>query len=129
VLHLVTSRGYSRVYPADLGEQSGSTLTDAMDLARGGHFVSVPTSYPDEAWYHYDDPTCDYECMATEYFYWALTSMLGAQDYPGRCDDIAVEWEPCTRALVESMDPAVFALLSDAAWSLPTVLPDGSYSP
>jgi len=129
VLHLVTARGYSRLYPDELGEQSGSTLTNAMDLARGGHFESVPSSYPDDAWYHYDDTTCDYRCMATEYFYWALTSMLGAQDYPGRCEDIAIEWEPCTPALVESMDPAVFALLSDPTWSLPTVLPDGSYSP
>lgn len=129
VLHLVTARGYSPAYPDALGEQGGSLLADAMDLARGGYFDSVPSNYPDEAWYHYDDSTCDYGCMATEYIYWALTSMLDAQSYPGRCDEIASEWEPCTRALVEDRDPAVFALLSDSAYGLPTVLPDGSYTP
>ena len=127
VLHLVTHAGYSRAYPGIFGEYPGSAIADAMDLARGGQFMSIPPSYPDEAWYHYDDSTCDYGCMVTEYFYWGLTSLLGAQDYRGRCENIAVEWEACTTALMESMDPGLTALLKDPAYSLPTVIPDGSY--
>ncbi len=128
VLHLVTSKGYARAYPIAFGEAPGSMLTNAMDLARGGRFEAVPSMYPASAWYHYDDTTCTYECMATEYFYWALTSILDAQNYhPGRCEDIAGEWELCTSALVEERDPAIYALLTAGEHTLPTRLPDGHY--
>ena len=126
VLHLITHVGYAHAFPQWYGERN-SELSAAMDLARGGHFESVPSSYPPEAWYHYDDETCDYECMTTEYVYWALTSRLGAQ--AGRCESIAVEWEPCTPALVASMDPTVDVLLSDGRTRWPTVIPDGTYVP
>jgi len=129
VLHLVTFAGYAQVYPNTFGFQSGTSLADAMDVARGGHYESIPSSYPDEAWYHYDDWTCDYECMAVEYFYWGLTSLLGAQDYPGRCPDIAQEWEPCTAALMASTDLLLTALFEDPAYKMPTVIPDGDYAP
>ncbi len=49
VLHLVTSKGHSALYPDAFGEQAGSALADAMDLARGGHFQEVPGSYPQGA--------------------------------------------------------------------------------
>ncbi len=127
VWHLVSSKGHSGLRADVFGESAGSTLAEAMDLARGGHFQSIPSSYPEAAWYHYNDPTCEYECQVAEYFYWALTSILGAQDYPGRCDGIAVEWELCTREQVQSGDVAVFELLTDTRYHLPTVLPDGSY--
>jgi len=127
VLHLVSSRGYASVYPSIFGEDPGTALADAMDLARGGHIDGVPDSYSDAAWYHYDDQTCDYRCQVTEYFYWALTSHLGAQSYGDRCEEIAVEWELCTPELLESGDPAVHGLLTDPQYGLPTVLPDGRY--
>jgi hypothetical protein len=127
VLHLVTSQGWSKAYPEVFGEEPGTALSNAMDLARGGLFMSVPAEYPEGAWYHYDDTTCDYECMATEYFYWALTSLLGAQEYPGRCEQIANEWEPCTEALMEEMDPGATKLLKEQGYALPRNLPDGSY--
>ncbi len=127
VWHLVSSKGHSGLRPDVFGEQVGSALAEAMDLARGGHFQNIPQSYPDTAWYHYDDPTCEYQCQVAEYFYWALTSILGAQNYSGRCDEIAVEWELCTREQVEIGDVAVFELLTDTSYRLPTVLPDGSY--
>jgi len=96
-----------------------------MDIARGGQFGSVPSLYPVGAWFTYDDVTCDYPCMATEYFYWTMTSVLGAQE--NRAGEIAHEWALNTRALVEFGDKAVYDLITDPQYSLPTMLPDGSY--
>ena len=127
VLHLITHSGYSEVYPTVFGEQQGSLIANAMDIARGGQFLSIPRSYPANAWYSYDDNTCEYDCQVTEYFYWALTSLLGAQDYPGRLDEISHEWKANTPSLVQTMDTAVYNLISDSTYSLPTLLPDGSY--
>jgi hypothetical protein len=100
-----------------------------MDVARGGHFERVPAAYPAEAWYSYDDRTCNYECMATEYFYWAHTTLLAAQGDPNRCAEIADEWRPCTPEDLAEIDPLVTALLRDPELGLPTVLPDGDYRP
>jgi hypothetical protein len=126
VLHLVQSGGFSEVHE-DLAIENDSLLAQAMDTARGGHFERIPDSYPEEGWYHYDDETCDYECMMVEYFYWGLTSLLGAQDYEGRCEDIAHEWEACTREQFIETDTALHALLTDPQYKLPTVIPDGNY--
>ena len=125
VWHLISHVGYTNAYPNAFGESAGSTLCNAMDIARGGRFTEIPSSYPSEAWYTYDDKTCGYECMATEYFYWALTSMMGAQE--NRLDEIGQEWDLVTRELVEQRDPAVFELLTDPQYKLPTVMPDGTY--
>ena len=129
VLHLISTAGYARVYPEAFDESAGSLLTAAMDLARGGRFPSVPGSYPEAAWYHYDDRTCDYRCMAVEYFYWALTTLLGGQGDPERCAEIRIEWEPCTPEALRSTDAAAHTLLTDPQYKLPTRLPDGDYSP
>lgn len=125
VLHIITHAGYANVYPDVFGEQIGSAIADAMDIARGGQFTSIPNPYPADAWYTYDDATCEYNCMVTEYHYWALTSMLGAQE--NRFNEIGQEWRLNTRAKVESDDPAVFQLLTDPQYKFPTVLPDGKY--
>ncbi len=127
VWHIITHAGYSHVYPNTFGEQTGSQLSNAMDIARGGQFTSIPNPYPASAWYTYDDSTCDYACQNTEYFYWAMTSILGAQDGPNRLSEIQQEWKPNTRALVQSTDAAVYGLLTDTQYNLPTVLPDGTY--
>ena len=126
VWHLV-SNGWTAAYPEAFDYTPGSRLTDAMDLARGGRFRSIPREVPEGAWYHYDDRTCDYECMAAEYFYWTLTSWLGGQSYPGRAEEIANEWECPTPELLERRDPSVHRLLTDPAFALPRVLPDGIY--
>ncbi len=125
VLHIITHAGYSRVYPDIFGEMTGSQIADAMDIARGGQFTTIPNSYPADAWYTYDDNTCEYNCMVTEYHYWALTSMLGAQ--VNRLSEIQQEWKLNTREKVETQDPAVFQLLTDTQYALPTVLPNGAY--
>jgi len=125
VLHIITHAGYANAYPAVFGEGVGTSLSNAMDIARGGQFTSIPSNYPEEAWYHYDDASCEYDCMTTEYIYWALTSILGAQE--NRLSEIKQEWELNTRALVEEKDIAVFNLLNNPEYSFPTVLPDGTY--
>jgi len=125
VLHIITHAGYAGVYPNIFGEQVGTDLSNAMDIARGGQFTSIPNNYPSGAWYTYDDSTCTYDCMAVEYIYWALTSMLGAQE--NRLDEIQQEWKLNTRAKVETQDPAIFQLLANPEYKFPTVLPDGTY--
>lgn len=125
VLHLITHVGYAGVYPEIFGEEIGSDLADAMDGARGGQFITIPDPYPTSAWYTYDDNTCDYSCMVTEYMYWSLTSILGAQE--NRSNEIQQEWRLNTNSKVETHDPAVFGLLTDPQYKLPTVLPDGTY--
>lgn len=139
ILHLITQIGYGGVYPSVFGEFSGSHLANLMDNARGGHFenegtfredgetfqLAVPSSYPASAWYTYDDETCEYDCMNTEYIYWALTSILEAQK--DRCGKISHEWKLCTKEKVISQDPGIYELLTDPQYSLPTILPDGTY--
>ena len=126
VLHLI-SNGWEQAHPETFGYGPGSKLTDAMDLARGGRHFRVPAAYPAAAWYHYDDRTCDYQCMAAEYLYWALTSMLGAQDFPGRAREIADEWGCPTPELLQQRDPAVYELIMEHRPRLPRRLPDGGY--
>ena len=76
----MTQTGYAYQYPEVFGEKVGSSLANAMDIARGGQFIEIPAQYPELAWYTYDDPSCDYGCMNTEYMYWGMTSILGAQE-------------------------------------------------
>ena len=147
ILHLITQAGYARAYPDVFGEEQGSEIANYMDVARGGYFseddpsdceddpnenwatgqCAVPPNgvYPNDAWYTYTDTTCSYDCMVTEYTYWAITSVLGAQS--NRCDAIADEWSLCTESQVESQDNAVYRLLGDPSFTLPTRIPKGDY--
>jgi len=125
ILHIITHAGYAYAYPDVFGEEAGTTLSEAMDIARGGHFTSIPSVYPDEAWYSYDDATCDYNCQSTEYLYWSLTSLLGAQE--NRLNEISHEWKLNTPALLQNTDLAIYNLLTNPEYKLPTVLPDGAY--
>lgn len=129
VLHLITSKGYANVYTG-LNITQGTTVANAMDKARGGTFTTIPTVYPASAWFTYYDATCDYGCMVTEYTYWGVTSYLGAHEYAGR-DNAAfsVEWKPNTKILLQQMDPDMYAIMQDATYQWPTVLPDGVYIP
>jgi len=53
VLHTINACGHVEIYPSIFSlAPSSSYLSDAMDIARGGQFISFPSSYPDEAWYH-----------------------------------------------------------------------------
>ena len=53
IMHTINHRGHVEIYPEAFGLEPGSSrLTEAMDLARRGQFLSVPAAYPEEAWYH-----------------------------------------------------------------------------
>ena len=125
ILHLITSAGYANAYPDVFGEKPDT----AMDKARGGHFRRVPRKYPNGAWSTYDDRTCNYACQITEYVYWGLTSILGAQDFPGRHYDISKEWRLNTAAKVTDGNPTLYKLLTDPKYAFPTKLPKGEYNP
>ena len=125
VFHVITHSGYSKAYPEIFGENKNSEIAKAMDIARGGHFEIIPSNYPANAWYTYNDNTCEYNCMVTEYFYWAQTSILGAQQ--NRYNEIKQEWKFNTKDKIENGDKAIYTLLTDPKYKLPTVLPDGTY--
>ena len=127
VLHMITRHGYGNAYPEVFGMTSGTELSGALDIARGGHFEEVPEKYPEGAWYTYYDETCLYSCQMNEYLYWVLTSLLGSQDFLGRLEGIGDEWPLNTREKVQKGDPAAYALITNPVYKLPTVLPDGNY--
>ena len=64
-LEEITSVGYAKAFPTTFAESStsNSLLTQAMDVARGGKFTTIPASYPSTAWYTYTDSTCNYDCQ------------------------------------------------------------------
>ena len=128
ILHTIESAGFKYAYPSVFGDNSSSAIGKAMDAARGGYKGGgQPVSaYPAGAWYTYDDPSCDYSCMVSEYFYWGLTSMMGAQAH--RCSVIAPEWDLCNKSLVKEKDSALYGLLTNPAYNIPQRLPDGNYS-
>ncbi len=125
IWHVITHTGYANAYPTIFGENAGTSLTNAMDIARGGNFTTIPNPYPKNAWYTYNDQTCGYNCMATEYIYWSMSSILGAQ--ANRLSEISQEWKLNTSTLVQNTDTAIYALLTDSQYKFPTVLPDGTY--
>lgn len=130
VLHTINACGHVEVYPSLYAlEPNSSNLSDAMDMARGGQFINLPDPYPEEAWYHYDDSTCDYGCMAMEYLYWGIVTNMDILSDSQTCFGIANEWEPCTPELFESTDTLMFNLITDAVNMIPQLAPDGNYCP
>jgi hypothetical protein len=127
VLHLITNYGWEGAYPSAFGRKRGTDAAKSSELARGGYFEDVPEKYPDEAWHTYYDETCHYRCQIGEYLHWAFTSILGGQDYPGTFERGKDQWDLRTNEQVRLGDPAVYALLTNPKYKLPTVLPDKYY--
>ena len=114
IWHVITSVGYAKAFPATFAvtSTSNSLLTQAMDVARGGKFTSIPSSYPSTAWYTFTDSICccsSYECQATEYIYWGVCAWVGA--LVGRGDEIKNEWKFETRAKLEAGDLKLTAII------------------
>ena len=130
IIHTINHVGHTNVYPSafSMGPNS-SLMSTAMDAARGGQFMTIPNPYPSSAWYHYDDWTCDYECMMIEYMYWAIVSYMGILDDSQTAAGIANEWEPYNATFLQSMDVLMYALITDPAYKLPLLAPDGNYCP
>ena len=128
IWHIVTD-GWSGAYPDDfsLDWEIRSTLSEAMDVARGGRFRQTPASYPSDAWYSYYDDTCDYACQAIEYIYWGLMSNFDALSTADHCDNVKDEWKICTAEEFKSKDIKLSALLNDSGYAIPTNIPDGRY--
>ena len=130
VIHTINHVGHTNVYPSVFSMQPNSSLmSDAMDVARGGQFMTIPNPYPASAWYHYDDWTCDYECMMIEYMYWAIVSYMGILDDAQTAAGIANEWEPYNATLLQSTDILMYDLITDPQYKLPLLAPDGNYCP
>ena len=130
IMHTINHVGHTNIYPTAFSMQPNSSLMSAaMDVARGGQFMTIPNPYPYSAWYHYDDQTCDYECMIIEYMYWALVSNMGILDDAQTASGIANEWEPYNALLLQSMDTLMYALITDVQYKLPQLAPDGNYCP
>jgi len=128
IWHIITSVGYAKAWPSTFAESStsNSLLTQAMDVARGGKFTTIPTSYPSTAWYTYTDSTCNYNCQATEYIYWAVNAWVGA--LVGRGDRIKNEWKFETRAKLVAGDLKITAIIKDTStYKLPNISPNGTY--
>ena len=130
VLHLVTDLGWDEAFPDIWGERKGSSVANAMDLARGGYFENVPAQYPESAWYSYYDETSDYPTQITEYVYWATTTYLGAQNWEGRNhSNYTDEWTPYTKDMLAQTDPTIVSLMTSDAYHFPVMkLPDGNYT-
>ena len=130
IIHTINYVGHTYIYPDVFSlSPNSSLLSSAMDLARAGQFLNVPNSYPPSAWYHYDDYTCDYECMAIEYLYWGIVTQMGILNNPQTCMGISNEWELCSLELLESIDPNINSLITDSLYKLPLKAPDGNYCP
>ena len=149
VLHMLTKQGYGFAYPSVFGlaeyslpeGEETSLLSDAVRRSRGEINDDARSGYPEEAWYRRYDNECEWECIATEYIYWGITSFLGGQDYSCMdfdkvCDDqpdrgtaISDEWELNTANKIKDRDSTLYELLTESKYDLPTILPNGNYSP
>jgi hypothetical protein len=128
IMHTINHVGHVNAYPTIFGmSPNSSSMSAAMDVARGGQFLTIPSSYPSQAWYHYDDQTCDYSCMAIEYMYWSIVANMGLLDDVNICSGIANEWEPCTPSLFQTMDLHMHSLVTDDQYKIPQSAPDGNY--
>jgi len=126
VIHNINS-AQTELYPGDLGLNSGSKLGMAMNTARGGNFINVPSNYPLNAWFTYDDETCEYECQMIEYLYWGIGTYLGFFDDSEICPEFAHEWKICSAEELNAKDPALYAIITDPKLLLPRNKPGNKY--
>ena len=145
-------KSLQHVYPKDFGlpdheagETWSSTLSEAMDIARGINRNVKPVNgkwiYPQNAWYTYDDTSCEWGCQIDEYlwhiwgtnigYYQSLTRAPGRPKNEGKpggwCDNIGREWKICSKEKLKEVDFPSFNLLNNKGYKLPTRIPYGEY--
>jgi len=117
VNHLLLSAGYGSAYPALRpqtadGSLPDNLLTDAMKISQqNGDYLRFDGA------------------ASSEFFYWGVTTLMGAQSLPGsHCrKGRGTEWKLCTPAELQARNPMFYALLTNPLYKLPTRLPDGRY--
>ena len=114
VLHLITDIGVNDVYP-EFANNFQSTLGNYIkelngDCGSGNDYINSSSGLCSGS-YAYDDCTCDESCFVVEGTYWALTSLLGAQEFRG--DEINNEWLLYNSFLMESRAPELTQFLRD----------------
>jgi hypothetical protein len=117
VLHLIQAAGYGFAYP-DLRAQTATgslpnnLLTDAMKISQqNGDYLRFDGA------------------AGSEFFYWGVTTLMGAQSVPGsHCrQGRGTEWKLCTPEELQARNPMFYALLTNPLYKLPTRLPNGRY--
>lgn len=90
VLHMITDLGYAYAFPTKFSTELNSELGKYTKFSRGGNTGPGNNNYNENAYFTYDDETCDNNCMMTEYLYWIVTTNLGLQQ--NRLSGISHEW-------------------------------------
>ena len=117
VNHLLLFAGYGSAYPAlrpqtATGSLPNNLLTDAMRISQqNGDYLRFDGA------------------ASSEFFYWGVTTLMGAQSVPGsHCrEGRGTEWKLCTPEELQARNPMFYALLTNPSYKLPTRLPDGRY--
>jgi len=142
VLHFITTYGHSKVYRKIFGVswEAQSSLTKAMDIARGKRMKDTPkkqSDYPQNAWSRYADTHthCAYGCQAMEYLWWGYCSYSGT--CAGRKGAVPNQYEKEFKLLKKTQlaktDKPLYQLYDasakgTAAYRLPTKTVDGTYT-
>jgi hypothetical protein len=117
MMHLIHSAGHAYTYPTIFDNtNANSQLRQAMAIASTG------------GWYIYGSGN-PIGINAQEYIYWGLSTKMGAQNYTGRCIEIANEWTLCTAVQFQIGDTVLYNLLNNSLYKMPVNMPDGNYCP
>ena len=108
---------YTQLY-ANLGTVRPTTITDAMDAARGGYQAGgIPNyNYPPFAWYT-DTTGLSYTDLVYEYLYLLVATVTGTLEW--RQGTIISLWDPYNTTLLQTQDAAGYALVTDSSYGLP----------
>eukprot|EP00746_Dinoflagellata_sp_MGD_P028736 gnl/MRDRNA2_/MRDRNA2_167906_c0_seq1.p1 gnl/MRDRNA2_/MRDRNA2_167906_c0~~gnl/MRDRNA2_/MRDRNA2_167906_c0_seq1.p1 ORF type:complete len:381 (-),score=57.36 gnl/MRDRNA2_/MRDRNA2_167906_c0_seq1:23-1099(-) len=141
ILHLIFDVGYGHVYPHVFSQEKGSLIARCMveSVADCGYAFNHTFKYPHcRGHWHYEDDSCEFECLISEYTFRSLVTLLGGFDgshndvHKGACRDMQGEWDSCTAAELIKYEPQVVKLYDvngSNPYGVPAVLPDGNYRP
>ena len=107
----------SLLYP-NLSTTRQSTITDAMDLARGGYQAGGQAgyNYPPFAWYT-DPDGLSYNELVYEYMYLLVATMTDSLSW--RSGSITSLWDPYSDILLSTQDSAGYSIVNDATYNFP----------